>query len=111
MNFERGLDPKEAMGTGWKGILNSMKYCLLLTEKDLYQNVNNQYYDIESVKIMNIRKKRIYLYEAFIIIIVLGDKFKIIKNRFSNDNQIYKIEKLPDMIFKIKKIYDKLDKI
>ena len=107
MNFVRGLDPKEAMGTGWRAILSSMKYCLLITEKDLYQNINNQYYDLETVKVTNIRKQSRFLYDAYVIIVVIGDNFKIFKNRISNDeNQIYKIEELPEIILKIKKIYD-----
>lgn len=106
MNFERGIDPKEAIGLGYKEVLKSMKGCLLLTEKDLYQNINNQYHNIETVSIKNFRVGSQFLYHAFVIIVIVGDKFRIFKNRISDDNEIYSLEDLPEMVFKLKKAYD-----
>ena len=106
MNFERGADPKEAMGLGYKEVLKSMEGCFLLTEKNLYQNVNHQYYSIETVQIQNIAKTSEFLYSAFVIIIIVGDKFRFMKNRFSNDNEIYPIKDLPEMTLRLKKLYD-----
>jgi hypothetical protein len=105
-NFERGRDPKEAIGLGYKEIFKSMEGCLLLTEKDLYQNINNQFYSIETIQLQNIRKQSTTLFEAFIIIIVFAGKFRILKNRISNDFTVYPIEELPGMVFKLKKLYD-----
>lgn len=106
-NFERGIDPKEAIGIGYREVFKSMEGCLLLTEQDLYQNVNNQYWDLESVTTQNIRKRSTFLFSAFVIIIVVGDRFKIMKNRLSNDDgQIYPIKELPEMVFRLKKLYD-----
>ena len=110
MGFIRGLDPKEAMGTGWRAVYKSMGHCLFLTEKDIYQNINNQYFDIQSIKISNIRKQSRSIYEALIIIVVFKDQFRIMKNRFSypnfNYSSIYEIEELPKVIFKLKEQYD-----
>lgn len=108
MNFERGKDPKETIGLGYKEILKSMKRCLLITEKNLYQNVNHQYYNIETIETRNIAIRKEFLYDAFIIIIIVEDKFRIMKNRFSNDNslEIYPIKDLPEMTLKLKKLYD-----
>ena len=105
-NFERGIDPKEAIGLGYKETFKSMEGCLLLTEKDLYQNINNQYYDLETVQTSNIKKRAQMIFSAFIIIIVIGDRFRILKNRISNDYRIYPIKELPEMIFKMKVLYD-----
>jgi len=102
-NFERGLDPKEAIGLGYKEVFKSMKGCFLLSEEDLYQNVNHQYYSIETVSTQNLK----FLFSAFVIIIVVGNRFKIMKNRLSSDDgKIYPIEELPEMVFRLKKLYD-----
>jgi len=105
-NFERGRDPKEAIGLGYREIFKSMENCYLLTEQDLYQNVNHQYNSLETVSTQNIKKRNEFIFGAFVIIIVIGDRFRILKNRFSNDGEIYSIEELPDMIFRLKKLYD-----
>ncbi|MFA5153769.1 MAG: hypothetical protein WC554_14505 [Clostridia bacterium] len=105
--FERGLDPKEAMGIGYKAIFNSMEGCLLLTEKDLYQILNN----IETISIHNIKRRSELLFSAFVIIVVMDDKFKIMKNRFSTDSGIYPISELPEIVFKLKKLYDEWFKL
>jgi len=108
MNFERGKEPKEALGLGWREVFKSMKShgWLLFEEKDIYQNINNQYYDIEGVSVHNIKSTRKYLYSATLIILVIKDKFKILKNRYGSDPYIGKIEDLPQMIFDLKTIAD-----
>lgn len=106
-NFVRGQDPKEAIGLGYREVFKSMEGCLLLTEKDLYQNVNNTYYDLETVQLQNIRKRNDFIFTAFVIIIIIGDRFRILKNRISNDYEIYSIEELPEMVFRLKILYDK----
>lgn len=105
-NFERGIDPKVAIGLGYKEIFKSMEGCLLLDETDLYQNINHQYYSIETISTQNLKKRSEFLFHAFVIIIVVGDKFRILKNRISNDSEIYPINELPEMIFKLKILYD-----
>lgn len=105
-NFERGGDPKEAIGLGYKEVFKSMKGCLLLTEQDLYQNINHQYYDLETVQTQNIKKRSERIFSAFIIIIVIGDRFRIMKNRLANDYEIYPISELPETVFRLKKLYD-----
>jgi hypothetical protein len=108
MNFERGINPKDAMKIGYIEIFESMKGCLLLTEKDLYQTLNHPYFSLETVRITNIRKQKSALYEAFVIIIVIEDKFRIIKNRFStNKDKIFDIKELPGIVFELKTAYDK----
>jgi len=107
MNFERGGDPKISIGLGYRELFKSMKGCHLLTEEDLYQNVNNQYYSIDTVRTQNIKKRNEFIFQALIIIIIVGKKFRIMKNRFSSDNdKIYPIEALPKTIFELKKLYD-----
>jgi len=107
MNFERGGDPKVSIGLGYREIFKSMKECYLFTEADLYQNVNNQYHSIETVRTQNIRKRNEFIFSALIIIIIVGKEFRIMKNRFSTDNnEIYPIEALPKTIFKLKELYD-----
>jgi len=106
MNFQRGIEPKECLGLGYMEVFKSMKSCLMGTEEDLYQNVNNQFYTIEGIQLQNIRKKSDLFYSSLLIIVVFKEKFKIIKNRFTNDNGIYPIEELPEMIFRLKKHYD-----
>jgi hypothetical protein len=107
MNFERGKDPKESIGIGYREIFKSMERCLWITEKDLFQNIDNQYYRIETITTSNLRVRSEFIYGAFVIIIVFPDKFRIMKNRFSGDNGIYPIEELPEMIFRLKILYDK----
>ena len=107
MNFERGIEPKESIGLGYREVLKSMEGCYLLMEEDLYQNVNNIYYSIKTVRTQNIKKRNEFIYSALIIIIIIGKEFRIMKNRFSTDNnEIYPIEVLPKMIFKLKELYD-----
>lgn len=109
-NFERGRDPKVSIGLGCREIFKSMEGCLLLTEKDLYQNINNQYYDLETVKTTNIKSRSDFIFNSFIIIIVIENRFRIIKNRFANnlgyDKEIHFIEDLPKIIFQLKALYD-----
>jgi hypothetical protein len=115
MNFERGIDPKHAMGIGWRAMFESMGDWLLFTEKDLYPSKNwndisdntRHYHDISDVSTIHIHKNIIPLHGASVIIIIIEDKFKILKNRFSHHDKIYKIEKLPEIVFEIKKEYDR----
>ena len=64
MNFERGGDPKISIGLGYRELFKSMKGCHLLTEEDLYQNVNNQYYSIDTVRTQNIKKRNEFIFQA-----------------------------------------------
>lgn len=105
MNFERGKDPKTALGIGWEKVLEKMGG-LVFYETDLYQNINHQYYDIKSISIHNIRKGKKWLYEAYIIIVIVGNQFRIMKNRIGNDDQIYPLTELPSTVLKLKEKYD-----
>lgn len=109
MNFERGKDPKEAMNLGWKEIFESMKPYgwVLFTEKDLYQNFNLQYRDITDITFDNLRSTRIVLYKATLIILIVKNKFKILKSRYNiYVNQIRDIKDLPKVVFDFKKCYE-----
>lgn len=109
MNFERGKDPIRALDLGWKKVLEEMGGRIFY-EKDLYQNINNQFFTLDEVRIQNIksRRGRGYLFEASLIIVVIGSHFKILKNRFSNEcGGIYKCKDLPQMIFDLKRTWDK----
>jgi hypothetical protein len=106
-NFQRGIDPKVSIGLGYREIFKSMERCYLFTEADLYQNVDHQYHSIETVSTQNIRKRNEFIFSALIIIIAIGDKFRIMKNRFFRDNdKIYPIGDLPKIIFELKELYD-----
>ena len=105
-NFVRGQDPKESIGLGYREVFKSMEGCLLLTEQDLYQFTNNQYYDLETVQTQNIKKRSQFIFSALVIIIVIGDRFKIMKNRLANDYEIYPISELPKTVFRLKELYD-----
>jgi len=110
MEFVRGLDPKEAMELGWRATYKSMNNCLLLTEKDLYQNIRNRYDNIRTIRLTNIRLLSRSVYDAYVIIIIFKEEFRIMKNRFEylnyNYSLIYKIDELPKIIFELKKKYD-----
>lgn len=95
MYFERGLDPKKILDIGWEKVLKDMRG-RIYTEKDLYQNVNNQFYTIEQVKIQNIRDKSHHLYNAVLIIVIVGTNFKVIKNVFRRKDM--------DMVYPTKKL-------
>jgi len=106
-NFVRGQDPKEALGIGYKEVFKSMEGCIMVTERDLYPNINNRFYDIETITVSNIRVQSKFIFNAFVIIVCFKDQFRIMKNRISADYQIYPIEELPEMIFRLKILYDK----
>jgi hypothetical protein len=106
-NFERSDNPNKSLGVGYNGIIQSMNEWLIVTEKDLYQNVNHQYYSIDDIQLLNIRGRRNFqIFEATLVIVIYHGQFRILKNRYSIDNGIYPEDELPAMIFKLKRIHD-----
>jgi len=106
MSFQRGQDIKDVLDLGYKNALKSMGGCLVFTEKDIYQDINDKSFKIEDLKIENIRKQSTSLYMALVIIVITGDKFRILKNRVSDDSSTYSRDRFPEIVFRIKKAYD-----
>ena len=50
MNFKRGIEPKEALEIGWRQVLKEMRG-EIFDEKDIYQNINHQFYTIGDIQI------------------------------------------------------------
>jgi hypothetical protein len=106
INFERGIEPKKVLGIGWEKVLEEMGG-ILIREDGLYRNLNNPNYDIREITIHNIRGSSKLLYEAYIIIIIIGDQFRIMKSRVGPYyNRIGPVSKLPSVVLDFKKKYD-----
>jgi hypothetical protein len=108
MNFERGIDPKKALGLGWEKVFDEMGG-LIFYKESIYQNINHHDYSIQEISLQNIAAGKKYLYKASIIIVVVDNQFKIIKNTMGNDggnSVIYSLSELPEIIFKIKREFE-----
>lgn len=104
MNFERGRDIKDVLDLGWKHVFEEIGG-VIFRKEDLYSTPVQYSLELEKIGLGNLRAKGSMqlVYEASIVVIIMDNKFRIIKNRFSDDMGIYPIDHFPDYVMNVLK--------
>ncbi len=113
MNFERHIDPKEALGIGIDAMIKEIGG-VILRKKDFTRQGQK---DIQSINDIVpgpltpdifAESTRIY-YKSSVVIIIIGDKYKMVKNRYClpGYKEKGKVKDLPDVIKLLKLEFQK----
>jgi hypothetical protein len=113
MKFERGRDPKEAMGLGLEGMVKEVNGIIVRAED--FTPVPKTIDDLEGgIRPMDCTKPTLHIpperyRDADVIVAIVGDKYKLIKNRYwliGIDDQIQEegnVSDIPELVEVLKK--------
>lgn len=104
MNFERGRDVKDVLDLGLKHIFEEIGG-VIFRKEHLYPTPVQPILELEKIGLHNLRPKGSMqlVYEASIVVIIMDNRFRIMKNRFSDDMGIYQIDHFQDYVMNVLK--------